>query len=157
MCIRDSRLLCGWPALVGWRFLCVCAFDDFLLYFRIAYACSTTASLCNHVTQKRQSELMAPNTYKTPSPCFTSDPLATMSHCNEMCPKEAVSHAPVLLPYIIDSDHDSVTALCFLHTQTQSSTPESKKRTWAQSHPKNEFTPTAWHQQQQPVPIPELL
>ena len=38
---------CAWPALVGWRFLCVCAFDGFLLWFRIAYACPTTASLCN--------------------------------------------------------------------------------------------------------------
>ena len=25
------RVLCGWPALVGRRFLCVCAFDGFLL------------------------------------------------------------------------------------------------------------------------------
>ena len=41
------RVQCGWPALVGWRFLCVCAFDGFLLWFRIAYACPTTASLCN--------------------------------------------------------------------------------------------------------------
>ena len=39
---------CGWPALVGWRFLCVCAIDGFLLWFRIAYACPTTASLCNN-------------------------------------------------------------------------------------------------------------
>ena len=23
------RVLCGWPALIGWRFLCVCAFDGF--------------------------------------------------------------------------------------------------------------------------------
>ena len=41
------RVLCGWPALVGWRFLCVCAFDGFLLWVRIAYACPTIASLCN--------------------------------------------------------------------------------------------------------------
>ena len=34
-------------ALAGWRFLCVCAFDGFLLWFRIAYACPATASLCN--------------------------------------------------------------------------------------------------------------
>ena len=39
------RVLCGWPALVGWRFLCVCAFDGFLLWVRIAYACPTIASL----------------------------------------------------------------------------------------------------------------
>ena len=39
-------VLCGWPALVGWRFLCVCAFDGFLLWL-IAYACPATASLCN--------------------------------------------------------------------------------------------------------------
>ena len=38
---------CGWPALVGWRFLCVCAFDGFLLWVRIASACPTIASLCN--------------------------------------------------------------------------------------------------------------
>ena len=25
------RVQCGWPALVGWRFLFVCAFDGFLL------------------------------------------------------------------------------------------------------------------------------
>ena len=43
------RVLCGWPALVGWRFLCVCGFDGFLLWVRIAYACPTTASLCNTV------------------------------------------------------------------------------------------------------------
>ena len=38
---QDSLPLvqCGWPALVGWRFLCVCAFDAFLLWSRIAYAC----------------------------------------------------------------------------------------------------------------------
>ena len=42
------RVQCGWPALVGWRFLCVCAFDGFLLWFRIACACPTTASLCNN-------------------------------------------------------------------------------------------------------------
>ena len=42
------RVLCGWPALVGWRFLCVCAFDGFLLWVRIAYACPATASLCNY-------------------------------------------------------------------------------------------------------------
>ena len=41
------RVLCGWPALVGWRFLCVCAFDGYLLWVRIAYACPTIASLCN--------------------------------------------------------------------------------------------------------------
>ena len=29
------------------RFLCVCAFDGFLLWVRIAYACLTTASLRN--------------------------------------------------------------------------------------------------------------
>ena len=42
------RVLCGWPALVGWRFLCVCAFDGFLLWIRIASACPTIASLCNN-------------------------------------------------------------------------------------------------------------
>ena len=36
-------------ALVGWRFLCVCAFDGFLLWVRIASACPTIASLCNRV------------------------------------------------------------------------------------------------------------
>ena len=41
------RVLCGWPALVGWRFSCVCAFDGFLLWVRIASACPTIASLCN--------------------------------------------------------------------------------------------------------------
>ena len=41
------RVQCAWPALVGWRFLCVCAFDGFPLWFRIAYACPATASLCN--------------------------------------------------------------------------------------------------------------
>ena len=44
---------CGWPALVGWRFLCACAFDGFLLWFRIAYACPTTESLCNIGMQKQ--------------------------------------------------------------------------------------------------------
>ena len=41
------RVLCGWPALVGWRFLCLCSFDGFLLWVRIAYAWPTIASLCN--------------------------------------------------------------------------------------------------------------
>ena len=51
----------GWPALVGWRFLCVCAFDDFLLWFRIAYACPTTASLCNNIQGLAQNaELLFP-------------------------------------------------------------------------------------------------
>ena len=29
--------------------MCVCAFDGFLLWFRIAYACPATTSLCNRV------------------------------------------------------------------------------------------------------------
>ena len=41
------RVLCGSPAMAGLRFLCVCAFDGFLIWFRIAYACPATASLCN--------------------------------------------------------------------------------------------------------------
>ena len=43
---------CGWPALVGWRFLCVCAFDGFLLWVRIASACPTIASLCNNLCRR---------------------------------------------------------------------------------------------------------
>ena len=35
------------PALMGWRFLCMCAFGCFLLWFLIAYACLTIKSLCN--------------------------------------------------------------------------------------------------------------
>ena len=45
--VYKRQVLCGWPALVGWRFLCVCAFDGFLLWVRIASACPTIASLCN--------------------------------------------------------------------------------------------------------------
>ena len=37
------RVLCCWPALVGWRFLC--AFGGFLLYFLLPYAFLTIASL----------------------------------------------------------------------------------------------------------------
>ena len=36
------------PALVRWRFLCVCAFGGFLLSFPVAYACLTIASLWNN-------------------------------------------------------------------------------------------------------------
>ena len=42
------RVLCGWPALVGWHFLYVCAFNGFLLWVRIASACPTIAILCNN-------------------------------------------------------------------------------------------------------------
>ena len=42
------RVLCGWPALVGWRFLCVCAFDGFLLWVRIASACPIFLGECMH-------------------------------------------------------------------------------------------------------------
>ena len=52
------RVLCGWPALVGWRFLCVCAFDGFLLWVRIAYACPTIASLCNILQGFRRCTLV---------------------------------------------------------------------------------------------------
>ena len=47
---EDSYECKGWPALVGWRFLCVCAFDGFLLWVRIASACPTIASLCNSLS-----------------------------------------------------------------------------------------------------------
>ena len=36
-----------WPALVGWRFFCVCAFGGFLLSFLIACAFLNIASLCS--------------------------------------------------------------------------------------------------------------
>ena len=43
------RLVQGcWSALVGWRFLCVCAFGGFLLRFLIAYACLNITSLGNN-------------------------------------------------------------------------------------------------------------
>ena len=40
------------PVLVGCPFLCVCAFDGFLLWVRIAYACPTIASPCNRCACK---------------------------------------------------------------------------------------------------------
>ena len=57
------RVLCGWPALVGWRFLCVCAFDGFLLWVRIAYACPTIASLCNKTCHAFTTRLL-PESFK---------------------------------------------------------------------------------------------
>ena len=41
------RVLCGWPALVGWRASRLFAFGGFLLWVRITSACPTIASLCN--------------------------------------------------------------------------------------------------------------
>ena len=58
-----------WPALVGWRFLYVCALGGFLLWFRIAYACPTTASLattCSATTSLRNNTCSAELQEPTP-------------------------------------------------------------------------------------------
>ena len=40
--------------VVGWRFLCVCAFDGFLLWFRVAYAKPEQETIeCNGSTRPR--------------------------------------------------------------------------------------------------------
>ena len=43
----NSTLFAARAALLACRFLRVCAFDDFVLCFLIAYACLTITSLCN--------------------------------------------------------------------------------------------------------------
>ena len=46
-CLRRTQRCWPAPALVGCRFLCVCACGGFLLQFLIAYACLTITSLCD--------------------------------------------------------------------------------------------------------------
>ena len=48
VCIPSHRV-CNTHPSPG--FLCVCSFAGFLLWVRIAYACPTTASLCNKAVQ----------------------------------------------------------------------------------------------------------
>ena len=41
-----------WPALVGWRLLCVRAFGGFLPWFLLACACLTITSLCSTLVSR---------------------------------------------------------------------------------------------------------
>ena len=49
---RERRKQRNTQQQTDWRFLCVCAFDGFLLWFWTAYACPTTASLRNNSTKQ---------------------------------------------------------------------------------------------------------
>ena len=73
-----------WHALVGWRFLCVCAFGGFLLQFLIAYACLPITSLCNTKDNSMQASTrvrhLSPQQYLTARYCRQQVSTATV-HC----------------------------------------------------------------------------
>ena len=91
----------GIHALVGWRFLCVCAFDGFLLWVRIASACSTIASLCNTLPkgthaqytpahQRRpitphEPQTAIPQTYSRTGRCIASNQHSTLTSHRTLC------------------------------------------------------------------------